>query len=59
MRQIIIKSGEDGSWPAVLVKGNPKSQRYKIFREAIEGYLRVLQQDGEPILEDIPILFEF
>ena len=59
MRQIIIKPGEDGFWlaecpslPGCLSQGSSKKEAIKNIQEAIQGYLEVLQQDGDPIPDD-------
>ncbi|MDE0119514.1 MAG: type II toxin-antitoxin system HicB family antitoxin [Bdellovibrionales bacterium] len=59
MRQIIIKPGEDGFWlaecpslPGCLSQGQSKKEAIKNIQEAVEGYIEVLQQDGDPIPED-------
>ena len=59
MRQIIIKPGEDGFWlaecpslPGCISQGQSKKEAIKNIQEAIEGYIEVLQQDGDPIPED-------
>ncbi|MDE0092506.1 MAG: type II toxin-antitoxin system HicB family antitoxin [Oligoflexia bacterium] len=59
MRQIIIKPGEDGFWlaecpslPGCMSQGLSKKEAIRNIREAIEGYLEVLQEDGQPIPED-------
>ena len=59
MRQIIVKPGEDGLWlvecpslPGCISQGQSKKEAIQNIREAIEGYLEVLQKDGDPIPED-------
>ena len=59
MRQIIIKPGEDGLWlaecpslPGCISQGQSKKEAIKNIQEAVEGYIEVLQQDGDPIPED-------
>ena len=59
MRQIIIKPGEDGLWlaecpslPGCLSQGLSKKEAIKNIQEAIQGYLEVLKQDGDPIPDD-------
>ena len=59
MRQIIIKPGEDGFWlaecpslPGCISQGQSKKEVLENIQEAVEGYIEVLQQDGEPIPED-------
>jgi len=59
MRQIIVKPGEDGFWLAecpslsgCISQGQSKKEAIKNIQEAVEGYIEVLQQDGDPIPED-------
>ena len=59
MRQIIIKLGEDGFWlaecpslPGCISQGQSKKEAIKNIQEAVEGYIEVLQQDGDPIPKD-------
>lgn len=59
MRQVIIKPGEDGFWvaecpslPGCISQGQTRQEAITNIREAIEGYLEVLQEDGETIPED-------
>ena len=59
MRQVIIKPGEDGFWlaecpslPGCISQGQSKKEAIQNIREAIEGYIEVLQEDGDPIPED-------
>ncbi len=59
MRQIIIKPGEDGFWmaecpslPGCISQGRSKQEAVKNIREAVQGYLEVLKQDGDPIPDD-------
>ncbi|MDE0152002.1 MAG: type II toxin-antitoxin system HicB family antitoxin [Bdellovibrionales bacterium] len=59
MRQIIIKPGEDNFWiaecpslPGCMSQGSSKKEAIKNIQEAIEGYLEVLQEDGDPVPDD-------
>ena len=59
MRQVIIKPGEDGFWlaecpslPGCISQGLNKKEAIQNIREAIEGYLEVLQEDGSSIPDD-------
>jgi len=59
MRQIIIKPGENDFWiaecpslPGCISQGSSKQEVIKNIQEAIEGYLEVLQEDGDPIPDD-------
>ena len=56
MRQVIIKPGEDGFWvaecpslPGCISQGQSKKEAIQNIREAIEGYIEVLEEVGEPI----------
>ena len=56
MRQVIIKPGEDSFWlaecpslPGCISQGLTKKEAIQNIREAIEGYLEVLQEDGSSI----------
>ena len=59
MRQVIIKPGEDGFWvaecpslPGCISQGQSRKEAVQNIREAIEGYIEVLEEEGEPIPED-------
>ena len=59
MRQIIIKPGEDGFWlaecpslPGCISQGQSKKEAIQNIQEAIQGYIEVLQQDGDSIPDD-------
>ena len=56
MRQVILYPGEDGYWviecpslPGCISQGKTKEEAVQNIREAIEGYVLALQQDGLPI----------
>lgn len=56
MRQIIIKPGEDGFWlaecpslPGCISQGQSRKEATQNIREAIEGYIEVLEEEGDPI----------
>ncbi len=56
MRQVILYPGEDGFWvvecpslPGCISQGKTKEEAVQNIREAIEGYVLALQQDGLPI----------
>ena len=56
MRQIIIKPGEDGyrvaecpSLPGCISQGQSRKEAIQNIREAIEGYIEVLEEGGDPI----------
>jgi len=56
LRQVILYPGEDGYWvvecpslPGCISQGKTKDEAVQNIREAIEGYVLALQQDGLPI----------
>ena len=56
MRQVVIKPGEDGFWvaecpslPGCISQGQSKKEAMENIREAIDGYIEVLEEEGEPI----------
>ncbi len=56
MRQVILYSGENGFWvaecpslPGCVSQGHTKEDAVKNIREAIEGYILALQEDGIPV----------
>ncbi len=56
MRQVILYPGEDGYWvvecpslPGCLSQGKTKEEAVENIREAIEGYVLALREDGLPI----------
>jgi predicted RNase H-like HicB family nuclease len=56
VRQVILYPGEDGYWvvecpslPGCVSQGKTKEEAVQNIREAIEGYVLALQQDGLPI----------
>lgn len=53
MRQVMLYPGEDGYWvvecpslPGCISQGKTKEQAVQNIREAIEGYVLALEQDG-------------
>ncbi|HAV63009.1 MAG TPA: hypothetical protein DCY13_11665, partial [Verrucomicrobiales bacterium] len=55
MRQVIIYPGEDGFWvaecpslPGCVSQGDSREAAVANIREAIEGYVLALQDDGLP-----------
>lgn len=59
MRQVIIFPGEDGYWvaecpslPGCISQGKTKEQAIANIKEAIEGYILVLKEDGYDTPED-------
>ena len=56
MRQVVIYPGEDGYWvaecpslPGCISQGKSKEEAIANIREAIEGYVSVLEEDKLPI----------
>ena len=56
MRQAILYPGEDGYWvvecpslPGCISQGITKEEAVRNIREAIEGYVLALQDDGLPV----------
>jgi len=56
MRQVIIYPGEDGFWvaecpslPGCVSQGETREKAIANIREAIEGYITALQDDGLPV----------
>ncbi|MBI2471882.1 MAG: type II toxin-antitoxin system HicB family antitoxin [Planctomycetes bacterium] len=59
MRQVILYPGEDGYWvaecpslPGCVSQGKTKEDAINNIREAIEGYIAALKEDGLPIPEE-------
>ena len=59
MRQVILYPGEDGYWvaecpslPGCITQGETKAKAIANIREAIEGYVTALEEDGLPVPED-------
>ena len=59
MRQVVIYPGEDGFWVAecpslagCVSQGESREQAIVNIREAIDGYLLALQEDGLPVPEE-------
>lgn len=59
MRQVIIYSGEDGYWvaecpslPGCISQGKTKEEAVVNIKEAIQGYIDSLEEDGLPIPEE-------
>jgi predicted RNase H-like HicB family nuclease len=53
MRQVVIYPGEDGYWvvecpslPGCISQGESKESAIANIREAIEGYIKALEDDG-------------
>jgi len=59
MRQVVIYLGEDGYWvaecpslPGCITQGKTKQKAIANIKEAIEGYIVSLEEDGLPVPED-------
>jgi len=59
MRQVLVYRGEDGFWvvecPSLsgcISQGTTKEEGLADIKEAIEGYVAVLREDGLPVPED-------
>ena len=59
MRQVVITHGEDGYWVAecpslrgCVSQGTTREEAMRNIKEAIEGYVLALEQDGLPVPED-------
>jgi predicted RNase H-like HicB family nuclease len=59
MRQVIIYPGEDGFWvaecpslPGCVSQGESKEKTIQNIREAIDGYIAALEEDGLPVPEE-------
>ena len=53
MRQVIIYPGEDGYWviecpslPGCISQGKTKKEAIANIKEAINGYIKALEEDG-------------
>ncbi len=59
MRQVLLYTDEDGCWiaecpslPGCNSQGKTKQEAISNIKEAIELYIEVLQEKGQPIPED-------
>jgi predicted RNase H-like HicB family nuclease len=59
MRQVLIYPGEDGYWvaecpslPGCISQGKTRSEAISNIKEAIEGYIKSLEEDGLPVPEE-------
>lgn len=59
MRQVIIYPGEDGYWvvecpslPGCISQGKTKEEAITNIKEAIQGYIAALEEDGLLIPEE-------
>ncbi len=56
MREVVLYHGEDGFWvvecpslPGCVSQGKTKKSALTNIKEAIEGYIAALEEDGIPI----------
>jgi predicted RNase H-like HicB family nuclease len=59
MRQVFLHPGESGYWvaecpslPGCISQGKTREEAIQNIREAIEGYILVLREDGHPVPPD-------
>jgi len=59
MRQVIVYPGEDGyfvvecpSLPGCLSQGKTRQEALIIIKEAIQGYVAALEEDGLPVPDE-------
>lgn len=59
MRQVVIAPGEDGCWvaecpslPGCVSEGLTREEAIANIKEAIEGYVAALKDDGLPVPEE-------
>ena len=59
MRQVLIYPGEDGYWvaecpslPGCISQGKTREEAVENIKEAIEGYVAALKEDGLPVPEE-------
>lgn len=59
MRQVIIYPGEDGYWvaecpslPGCISQGKTKEEAITNIKEAIQGYVAALEEDGLTVPEE-------
>lgn len=59
MRQVIIYPGEDNYWvaevpslPGCLSQGKSREEALHNIKEAIQGYIKALEEDGLPVPEE-------
>ena len=61
MRQVVIYPGEDGaecpSLPGCISQGKSKEEAIANIKEAIRGYIAVLEEDGLPVPEERFLIF--
>jgi len=59
MRQVVVTPGEDGFWvaecpslPGCISQGATKQEAVENIKEAIDGYIAVLEEDGLTVPAD-------
>ncbi len=59
MRQVVVHPGEDNYWvaecpslPGCISQGKTREEALESIKEAIEGYIAALEEDGLQIPED-------
>ena len=59
MRQVVISHGQDGYWvaecpslPGCISQGQTREEAVRNIKEAIDGYIAVLEDDGLPVPDD-------
>jgi len=59
MREVILYPGEDKQWvaecpslPGCVSEGPTREEAFRSIKEAIEGYILALQEDGLPVPEE-------
>ena len=59
MREVLIYPGENGYWiaecrslPGCISQGKTKEEALRNIKEAIEGYIAVLEEDGLPVPDE-------
>jgi predicted RNase H-like HicB family nuclease len=59
LRQIILSPGEDGFWvvecpslPGCISQGATKEEAISNIKEAINGYIKALEEDNLPVPEE-------
>jgi len=59
MRQVVIAPGEDGYWvaecpslPGCVSQGHTREEAIANIKEAIEGHIAALKEDGLPVPEE-------
>lgn len=59
MRQVVIYPGEDGYWvaecpslPGCISQGRTREEAAANIKEAIQGYVAALEEDGLPVPEE-------